>query len=124
MCRPCRDDAYCFEGAASSRLGCVSPQKTCVYDYTIYADMLTAPQVGHQSSGPPSGRCSGYAQRDSSTEMNAVEFHKHPSQSCIAHILCRRLQAHLGSLSALGVFCAALISLHPIRIAGRLDGDF
>ncbi len=38
----------CFEGAASSWLGCVLSQKTCVYDYTILADMLTVPHVGHQ----------------------------------------------------------------------------
>lgn len=43
-----RNDANCFEGAVSSWLGCVLSQKTCMYVYTIFADMLTVPRTGHQ----------------------------------------------------------------------------
>ncbi len=59
--------------------------------------------------------------------MNAMRLHKQiPPRAVLRTYSCawRWLRAYLGSLSALGFFCAAVISLHHIRLAGRLDGDF
>ena len=56
--------------------------------------------------------------------MNAMRLHR---QSLLRAVFrthsCawRWLQAYLGSLSALGVFCAAVISSLQPRIADRLD---